>query len=157
MGTKLLIDATLAILLVVGSTNRSYIGQHKRLQNFDVTDFGILSKLIEQHDGLLFTPNVWSETSNLVRQTAEPRRSELTATIAVLIDQTDEHYVASRLGAKHLEHARLGLTDAVLLQLSSPAITLLTVGLSLYLAAARADLPVINFNHVRERQRPELD
>ncbi len=66
MARKLLLDANLTILFAVGATRRDYIGLHKRLRSYDATDFDILQDLIAASAGVVFSPNVLSETSNLV-------------------------------------------------------------------------------------------
>ena len=104
----------------------------------------------------MFTPNVLSETSNLIRYITEPRRSEIATVLQRLIAGTEKRYVPSRVASARPEYGPLGLTDAVLLELCEPGTTLLTVDVQLYLAAERARRSVVNFNHLREQQRSGL-
>ena len=155
MRPKIVLDANLTILFAVGATKRDYIASHKRLRTYDAKDFDILSGLIADSSGVIFSPNVLSETSNLVRYASDPARFEVGTVLAQIIARSEERYVASKTAALRTEYPRLGLTDAVLLELLQPGLLLLTADLDLYLAASKAKLDVINFNHVRE-QRPDF-
>lgn len=46
MARPLLLDANLAVLFIVGQTNRSYIAKHKRLSAFDEVDYDEVVKLV---------------------------------------------------------------------------------------------------------------
>lgn len=155
MSRLLLLDANLAVLLAVGTARRSYVAKHKRLQEYDETDFELLRGFIAKFNRVLFTPNVLTETSNLIRQIKEPARSEAALILAALIDDADERVVASRLAARHRACTRLGLTDAVLLEVAREGAVLLTADLPLYLAAVQARLDAINFSRLRDR-RPDF-
>jgi predicted nucleic acid-binding protein len=146
-----LLDTNLLILLIVGQASRAYIGKHKRLRDFSVSDYDLLLLLLKQASSIRFTPNTLTETSNLLKQIDEPIRSELFRKLRDIIDKFDETYIESRLGAQQNEFVRLGLTDAVLLLLSiDTSLILLTTDLRLYLAATERGLNVVNFNHHRE-------
>ena len=157
MATKLILDACLSILFVVGLTKRDYICKHKRLQGYDEVDFDNVSQIIAQSDGVIFTPNVLSETSNIIRYGVnDPLRSELAIKLGVIISNADERVIESRDAVRRREYVRLGLTDAVLLELLARCgATLLTIDLDLYLAASNAGLNTVNYNHIKE-QRPDF-
>lgn len=150
MARPLLLDANLAVLFIVGQTNRSYIAKHKRLAAFDEIDYDEVVKLIGLSEHLVFCPNVWTETSNLLRHVAEPIRGEISRVMSRIIGAHRESFVASARASSHHGYQRLGLTDAVLLILAEQGAVLLTTDLSLYLAAANARFEVINFNHLRD-------
>ncbi len=150
MDRPIVIDANVCVLLVFGLTNPSYIARNKRLAAFDEIDFDIVNRIVSSHSGVIFTPNVVTETSNLVRYAAEPYRTEASKTLAVIVQASKESYIRSHIAVEVPEYHRLGVTDCVLLLLTRSNGTLLTTDLDLYLAAARAELPVINYNHIRE-------
>jgi hypothetical protein len=156
MATPLLLDANLSILLAVGITNRSYIAKHKRLEAYDAIDFDIVCNLIARSSGVIFSPNVLSETSNLVRYVDNPIKSEIAAVLARMIAEADEQFVESRQAVGRAEYIRLGLTDSVLLTQATTGATLLTSDLQLYLAAEYARLSVINYNHIRDELREDF-
>jgi hypothetical protein len=150
MGT-IVLDAMLLIFLVVGQASRVYIGKYKRLNPFISCDYDLLISLSSQAPSIRFTSNTLTETSNLLKQTNEPMRSELFRKFRDIVDTFDETYIKSRIGAQQNEFVRLGLTDSVLLQLSNnPSLVLVTKEFGLYLAAMNRGLKVENFNHHRE-------
>ncbi|HEY9011175.1 MAG TPA: hypothetical protein VIN06_09160 [Devosia sp.] len=153
MPKRVVLDTNLALLLVVGLTDRTYISRHKRLAAYRVEDFELLGMLIESHGGIVFCPNVLSETSNLLRHIHEPIRSELSGTLERVVRSTAvaEEYVASAQAVTHGIFHRLGLTDAVLFTLTEFDAVLLTADLSLYLEVLSAGREAVNYNHVRDR------
>lgn len=150
----LILDTNLLALLVVGITNRGYVRKHKRLQTFDEQDYDILAELVALR-GCLLTPNVVSETSNIVRYIADPMKGEVAATLRRIVEGFDERFVESRVAVAHRDYSRLGATDAALLELAETGGTLLTDDLPLYLAAAYGGLDALNYNHIREA-RPDF-
>lgn len=151
MPEKILLDSNLALLLVVGLTDRSFVGRHKRLTVYSEEDFDHLVSILDQSSKIEFCPNVWSETSNLVRYAPMGIRAAVSRTLASLIETVTENYVESREASKRSEFSALGLTDSVLLYLAERGGTLLTADLDLYLAAQRAGYrTAVNFNHLRE-------
>jgi hypothetical protein len=154
MNKSVILDANLAVLLVVGLVRPDQVGVHKRTRAFDQQDFTALIEIVGASGGLIFTPNVLTEVSNLLRQTNDPLRGQLNAFLASkLLPTSTEQLIESSLGVRRKEFVRLGLTDAVLLHLSATTgnTVLLTTDLDLYLAASGDGLDCINFNHLRER------
>ena len=151
----IILDSNVSLLLVFGLTGPDYIQKNKRLSAFDDKDFTILTNIIDCHSGIVFTPNVVSETSNLVRYASEPFRTEASETLARVVKASAEVYIESRVAVEAPDYRRIGLTDSVLWLLSKSNGRLLTTDLGLYLAASKAGLPVINFNHVRDH-RPDF-
>ena len=154
MPTPILLDTNILVLVAVGLTDIRYIRRHKRLQTFDETDFQIVCDLIDSSSGVIFSPNILTETSNLIRYVGEPMKSEIAMTFSGMIERTEEQYIPSASAVSRSEHVRLGLADAVLLRLAETGATLLTDDHLLYLAAASGGLNAINYNHIRE-QRPD--
>lgn len=154
MAGSLLLDTNLAVLLFVGFGSRSSIRKHKRLQNFEEEDFDLLRRTVDSFDVLLLSPNVLSETSNLIRYMLDPARTRqavdaMTRTILAY----PEVYVPSSRAIGRPEYHRLGMTDSVLLEMLDDGATLLTDDLALYIAGSQVGKNVINFNHLRERRR----
>ena len=148
------VDANLLVLLVVGLASESYITRHKRLKAYSVADYRLLLALISAHSRMIVTPNAVTETSNLVRNIAEPACTHILQVLGVLLEEVEERYIASRDAARHQDFRRLGITDAALLNDSLQSAVLLTSDLDLYLAAARAGQKVVNFTHHIEANRP---
>ena len=155
MNKASVIDTSLLILLVVGSTSRKYIRKHKRLRVFSEDDFDILLTLLSNTTELLLTPNTLSEASNLLRQIEDPARSSIYTRFGEMIRQFDERYVASRQVTVKPQFVRIGLTDSVLLSVAAGRARILTTDFDLYREALRAGYDVINFNHYRELPRTD--
>ena len=144
------LDTNLFVLLVVGCESRDLIPKHRRLEHYSSEDYDILLELLEGTDQLFVTPNTLTETSNLVSQHGEPERSLLMRRLRFLIHESQEVLVASTEASTNSKFERFGLTDAALLETVTADAPLLTVDLSLYLAAIESgEERAINFNLYR--------
>ena len=139
MVAEALVDANLLILLVVGSVDPHLIRKNKRTRNFTPRDYDLLLDLIGEKR-VFVIPNTLTEASNLL--TPHPR---FAAKLRDLIDGSTEETVSSATAARSAAFPRLGLTDAVLLEVASPARPLITVDLDLYVAAGHDR--AINFTY----------
>ena len=138
------------MLLVVGSVGRDLIAKHRRLRAYTARDYEILVAMLSRVDRVLVTPNTLTETSNLLAQHAEPERARFFDRLRVFIQETEEVVVASIDASSNREFRRLGLTDAVLLQVATEETPLVTVDLDLYLAvSAKGEDAAVNFTHLR--------
>ena len=147
------IDASLLVLLVVGSTGRDIIGKHRRLREYSVEDYETLLKLVGRVDRVLVTPNTLTEASNLLDYHADPERSRFFHVLRRIIHESEEVVVVSEVAASNREFPRLGLADAVLLEAITPETPVVTVDLDLYLAALnKGQDTALNFRHLRDPQ-----
>ena len=146
----LFIDANLLVLLIVGSVGRDLIAKHRRLRAYTVEDYETLVNLLDPVDRVFVTPNTLTETSNLLAQHGEPERSRFFDTLRFVIQESEEIVVASVEASSNRAVGRLGLTDAVLLEVATKETPLVTVDLDLYLAALdNGEGTVVNFTHLR--------
>lgn len=145
-----ILDSNLLLLLVVGLTSPRYIATHKRLQAYEEIDFNRLKALLASADKVIVTPNTLTETSNLAGQIGEPARRRICQQLRLIFRTFEERYVESSRAAEHNEFLRLGLADAVQLEVAGEGHTLLTADLNLYVAAAARGFKAVNFNHYRE-------
>ena len=143
------IDANLLVLWIVGLTEPKYIAKHKRCNIFDVEDFNRLNKMLEQADVLWVTPNVLTETSNLLAYVNEPIFSRVRATFRNFVLRATERSITSSAAAQRNEFPLLGLTDSALLCASADGAIILTTDFDLWGAAQRAGLPAVNFAHLQ--------
>ena len=145
---KIFVDANLLVLLVVGETDRKLIAKHRRLREFDQDDYERLIRLVNHVDQILVTPNTLTEASNLLAQHGEPERSRFFEVLRILIEEHEEIVITSKAASRNTEFARLGLTDAALLEAVSNSNPLITVDLALYLAATNNESEsAFNFRH----------
>ena len=128
------IDANLLVLLVVGSVGREFIPKHRRLQGYTVEDYDLLLDVIGQVERIFVTPNILTETSNLLGQHGEPERSYFFEAFRSVIQDTEEIVVASEVASSNSKFIRLGLTDSSLLEAVTEDIPLITVDSELYFA-----------------------
>ncbi len=151
-GAALVIDTSLLVLFVVGSTRRELIERHKRLRAFSPDDFELLRRLVAAATQVLVTPNTLTEASNLIGQIDEPARSQIRETFRRVVLASEEEYLSSRSAVAAPEFIRLGLTDATLLEVVHGTRSLLTTDFDLYQAVLRRGAVAVNFNHLREEQ-----
>lgn len=149
----LLVDTNLLVLLVVGLASKELIEKHRRLREYSLDDFDLLAQIVRGHSHLITTPNIWTEVSNLARQTSEPARSKIALVMRQLMAKSNESYVRSIGASKAVEFARLGLADCAILEVEPASVAILTSDLDLYLAAITRGREATNFNHVREANR----
>lgn len=147
---KILLDANLLVLLVIGLTNRDLVLKHKRTKTFEQVDFDLLVKILSNYDAIVVTPHILTEVSNLISQIGEPALSRVRSTFSTLVEEQQEVFCASKDSVKHPAFIRLGLTDASILQLMNSTTPLLTTDLGLYLEAAKSNPLAENFNHLRQ-------
>jgi|SRR5260370_24013327 hypothetical protein len=145
-----LLDSNLLVLLVAGMSSREYIGKHRRLRDYSEEDFDLLIEFIRPMSALIVTPNILTETSNLLSGIGEPARSHIADTFRQLIGSLDERFVHSTRAVEQPEFPRLWLTDAAVLTELVNSHVLLTADLDLYLAAAQRGYTAVNFNHLRQ-------
>ncbi|HEY0514856.1 MAG TPA: PIN domain-containing protein [Thermoanaerobaculia bacterium] len=149
-GKKLLVDTNILLLYIVGSLSPDHIARHKRTDTFTVEDYRLLDRLLRQFSGIVVTPNILTEVSNLLGYTDAKTREKLLLLLRAWMPAFDEHYVRSHEAVELTEFPRLGLADASVLACMSQGLTILTDDLHLYLALQRKGGEVINFNHLRE-------
>ena len=147
------LDSNLLVLLIVGSVGRDLISKHRRLQGYTAEDYDLLLDLLERVERVFVTPNILTETSNLLGQHGEPERSYFLEALRSVIQDTEEVFVSSESAASNAEFIRLGLTDAVLLESVTEDIPLITADSELYFAVmgkSRNAPTAINFLWFRD-------
>ena len=143
-----LVDSNLLTLLIAGRVNRTLIAKHRRLSGYTPEHYDILINFLSGARRVYVTPNVLTETSNLLGQHADPERSQLMAALREVIFRSEEIIVKSADASRNKAFTRLGLADAALLELATQETTLITVDLDLYLAALENGANAVNFTHL---------
>ena len=145
-----LLDSNLLVLFIAGMSSREYIGRHRRLRDYSEEDFDLLVEFIRPMSALVVTPNILTETSNLLSGIAEPARGHIADTFRQIVGSMDERFVQSTRAVEQREFPRLWLTDAAVLTELANSHVLLTADLDLYLAASQRGYSALNFNHLRQ-------
>lgn len=147
---KVLLDANLATLLVLGSADRRLIGTHKRISRYSRRDFDELTAELARSEAVVFLPNALTEVSNLIGSaTYGDLKRRVFEGLRSLIEGSEEYYVCSMRASERQEFRWLGLTDAALLALDEPNTILLTDDNELYVAAVTSGRPARNFRHTQ--------
>ncbi len=147
---RILLDANLLVLLVIGLTDRNLVPKHKNAKTFEKADYDLLVDILSSYDAIAVTLHILAETSNLVSQIGEPVSSSVRLTFSNLLQSQEEIYLASRDSAKHPLFVRLGLTDTSILQVIRSDTPLLATDAGLYLEASKVNPVATNFNHLRQ-------
>lgn len=148
---QLILDTNLLILLTLGVLNPNLILKHKRSQIFTVEDFDLLRNFVElNYEKIILTPNIVTETSNLLAQIGDPEKSIILHKFAEIIDKYNETYLPSKLAVKSEYFYRLGLTDSLILTMLKGDLELLTVDSKLHIQAVSLGFKAVNFNHLRQ-------
>ncbi len=140
------IDTNLLVLLVVGSVDRELIATHRRTRTFTAENYDSLLSVTGKLQ-VFVTPNTLTEASNLL---ANRRDTRFLDKLQILIEKSKEIVVTSVTAAHNSAFARLGLTDAALLEVVSTEKPLITVDLELYSAAlAKGEKAAVNFTYLQ--------
>jgi len=149
MVRTLVLDANVLVLLTVGLANPKYIARHKRLHpTYCVRHFDLLLDLVRQAPAAATTTHALTEASNLIRQCAEPMRSDVMLVLQELIQTCDELTPSARQASELPEFFRLGLTDAAFISLDPEKHTFLSADLDLVIALQNRGVDAINFFHL---------
>jgi hypothetical protein len=123
---KYLIDTNMLLLLVVGLTNKNFIQKHKALSVYNQSHFEVLIEKISSASSIITTPNILTETSNLLCQTGDPVKTLLLIKFGIIIKEFKEIYIPSQEVVDVDVFKRLGLTDTVITALKNEQCTVLT-------------------------------
>ena len=150
---RLLLDANVLLLWVVGIVSRDYIPHHKRLEAFSGADFDLLQEIVTDAKFVVTTPNAWTETANIVSFGVRPPLSWLFhEAMGVTIQRWLEVYQSSTQVVRDHAFMELGLSDVALLLSIDQHTTLLTTDAPLYYQALSRGHKVFNFHHLREER-----
>jgi hypothetical protein len=151
---SVVLDTNLLVLLVVGNLEPALIPRHKRTRKFSVDDHRSLRLFLARFPKVIITPNVATETVNLLQQTDEPTARRLLGLFSVMVPNIEEQYLPTETAVLAREFPRLGLTDVVALVEVPADSVLLTDDLDLYLAAQKRGRTAYNFGHLQSYDPP---
>ncbi len=101
-------------------------------------------RIVGAASSIVSIPHILAETSNLIRQTAEPMCSQIMAVFRTVITNIDEVHMEAAIAARADVFIPLGLTDAAIASLTPSNLVVLTVDHDLHLVASRAGFEVLN-------------
>lgn len=152
IGSEVLFDANVLILYLVGSTDIKYIEKVQATKEFSVMDYATLDYIISSKSKKIITnPNVLTEVSHFANQKDYFFKEELFGEFTNLICSSfEEEFIDSPKVSKDNSFNRLGLTDTSIIKLSEERTGVVTKDFDLYLELQKRNIPVLNFNHVRQ-------
>jgi predicted nucleic acid-binding protein len=110
-----LIDTNLLVLLVAGNLDRSKVGSHRRLRQFDTFDLERVNKLAKAHAKHVSTPNILSEVSNHLNSGEQEIVAGAGDALSLYVGKLEEIYIPSRDLVKQAWFGRFGLADAAII------------------------------------------
>lgn len=143
---RLVLDANLLVLLIVGNLDRSKIGA-RRLESFEERHLVVLNEIFRQHTYHVSTPNVLTEASNLLGSGGQQLCKGACSALGDFIASLEEIFVPSIDTLSQPFYQKLGLADAALAVLSQNGDLVLTADGPMYGMMVGYDIPVENFWH----------
>ncbi len=147
---KLVLDANMLIVFVVGTVEPKLLGSIKRVKEYQPTDFDLLSTYLNLFDEIILLPKTISEASNLLRHVKGERRQDCLYVLASIARSGVGRYLPSVLAVEQPEYQSLGVTDAAILCVLDEDTFLLSADLDLCLAATFRSREAQYFWHLRQ-------
>ena len=147
---RILIDSNMLTLFIVGQVAESHIVRFKKTSHYSFKDYLILCSYIDNYTQVIITPNIATETSNLIGFLNGQYLKDARAFLANILSQWTEHYTTSSEAASSPIYSRLGLTDAAIHHFTDNTTEVLTDDFDLYRALLDKQVQVANFTHLRE-------
>jgi short subunit dehydrogenase-like uncharacterized protein len=144
-----LIDTNLALLLIIGTTNREYIKTHKRTKQFTDQDYDLLISSLTGFDSIWITSHCLAEVSNLLKQTYKTQAEELLSSMSIIVGKFKESSFSKNNIFSSTNYLRLGVADTGFVQKSKRVNCSFTVDFDLYQTVSTLGRKVINLNHLR--------
>jgi len=148
-----ILDTNLLLLYVFSRFSPDMIGSG-RLAAYDADSADLLLQYLEHFERILITAHVLAETSNLARQVVKGRKWQTMCEAVFPLFCLPEKSILKPIGVSTEmidpgNFSKLGLTDAVLVELATEHLVL-TADLDLYCAVVSAGHDAVNFTHMRE-------
>ncbi|MEL6063276.1 MULTISPECIES: hypothetical protein [unclassified Methylobacterium] len=152
MAKYALLDMNLLVLFIVGGTNRRYIRLHKNSRQFSESDYDILLRHVAVSAGLMTTAQILSETANLLRQIADPIKSEISTFFKLFVMSAQELQPAAVSAVSDPAYLWLGFNDAAILTCLGADRVLITGDGNLHAAAIERSNGVLHFTELRQSE-----
>jgi len=154
---KILIDANLLLLFVVGFTDIKLIKkQQKRLSKYDITHFEILNLFIEEYSKIVVTPHILAEFWNLMgeeRGNWDKDKQRVFDTVCLIIQNAVEIYNPAAELIERTEIRWLGIADVSLLEAAEKqGYSLISADAKLCIQAMNLGIETYNIWHIWDNQ-----
>lgn len=149
--TTALLDANVLALWIVGQVSEEQVPRCRRTRHYSIKDYRILTAYLGQFSHVLVTPNIATETSNLIGALSGNYLNEARKILAAGLMVWQEQYIESIKASGQRDYLRLGLTDAAIILTAKGDTEVVTDDFDLYRCLCKKRLPVTNFTHLRLR------
>ena len=145
----LLVDTNLLVLLVIGALNPDQISDHKLTSKYSAVDYRLLKSFVDQFKLVVTTPNILTETSNLLGGYVY-RGQQALAVLERIAQFTHEVFYDSLLTMRghSTSYLKFGLSDSVIHRVAKDNYTILTDDLRLCAYLQGRGLTAINFSNL---------
>jgi hypothetical protein len=151
VGSGIVLDTGLLLLLIIGNARRELVGTFKRLNSFAPEDYDTLTTIVNRFQTIATTPNILTEVSNLADSLTDKYKEDYLNAFAGEISLLDEKYVPTKAVLSSEAFSIFGLSDAVIAEIANRDLLVMTTDGHLYNYLLTIGLPVLNFNHIRTR------
>lgn len=135
------------MLLMIGSYDRERVRTFRRTSAFSPADFDLLRKTLAQYRGVVTTPPILTEVSNLM---GDAFHAQIAPTIVGICTDFHEHAPRMEQVFAQRNFNRLGFADASVLTAAGEDVVVLTDDVQLYLAVLDTGHDALNFAHLRQ-------
>lgn len=157
MINRVILDANLLVVYVIGVKHPERLGDHRRVKEYLPSDFTVLTMILSHFNQIVLTPNVITECSDLLGdgESDSDAKEALKALIHSPEVRVIEEYVPSKDASTRNQYKYLGIADCALLELIDDDTILLSADSQLVSEAQSINPNSINFNHYRDFLSPE--
>ncbi len=147
-GRGAVVDANLLVLLLVGRVNRQRIAVFKRTSSYTITDYLLLEQLVAYVGGVVATPHILAQTSDLTDLPGE-EGARIRMLLAALVGISEEVFDPCTALVKDDLFVRLGLTDVAVAAVAARGRLVLTADFPLQIALTARGVDAVNFAWLR--------
>jgi hypothetical protein len=154
MSRRVLLDANVLLLLLVGEFDRELVAEFKRTRNqlFTADDFDLLrDDIVAQHSPVVTTPHILAEVSNLSASLVGEARDDYFAAFAAALEVIEEQHVPALSAVNDPIFRKFGLTDAGISRLydERQGLFVVTVDAPLCDYLQQKGMYAFNFNRIK--------
>ncbi len=144
----ILLDTSPLLLLFVGTSDVNLVDRFKHTAKYTIRGYNLLTQLVDQFDRIITTPNILTETSNLLDYIPGGLEQNHCETIVKLMDFFKEEYTPSEEIFPHNKFYEFGLADLVTLECAKNKYLVLTDDRPLYGYLLNEKVDVIYFTEL---------
>ncbi len=123
-GKPVLVDANLLLLMMIGSFDPALITNFKRTSDYTIRDYEILVKFVGYFSGVVTTPHLLTEVSNLANSLPEWIKEPWSTHFQLQIPKLEERFQSSSNLSRESSFVRFGLADSALQYFASNSLVI---------------------------------